>query len=44
MLAIFHYHLYDNCYIFREAPEFMKNIITVEDNNDKTNDIDHVNI
>lgn len=38
MLAIFHYHLYDNCYIFREAPEFMKNIITVEDNNDKTND------
>jgi len=33
MLAIFHYHLYDNCYIFREAPEFMKSMITIEDTN-----------
>lgn len=26
MLTIFHYHLYNNCYIFREAPDFLNNI------------------
>jgi 5'-3' exonuclease len=34
MLAIFHRHLYKNGFIFREAPEFMKSAIKVEDSDE----------
>jgi 5'-3' exoribonuclease 1 len=34
MLAIFHSHLFNNGFIFREAPEFMKSAIQVEDSNE----------
>lgn len=34
MLAIFHRHLFKNGYIFREAPEFMKSAIQVEDSDE----------
>ena len=34
MLAIFHRHLFNNGFIFREAPEFMKSAIKVEDSDE----------
>jgi len=34
MLSIFHKHYFKNGYIFREAPEFMKSSIKVDDSND----------
>jgi 5'-3' exonuclease len=34
MLAIFHRHLFNNGFIFREAPEFMKSAIKVDDSDE----------
>ena len=34
MLAIFHRHLFNNGFIFREAPEFMKSSIKVDDSDE----------